>query len=795
MKYIGHFRNIEDELYTVYIITDGSEQITREITLSNNPFSTEMDTSDDNIYKPVKYQGATVSILTENESDYMFNVYSGEANGTSIRLYDNNGKLIWGGFATPVLYNNGYTSVHELLEIEAIDGLSILQYYKYSTSQKQIKSFIDILNFILAKCEVYDEFYISASNKLTSNDNTSLINNLYISEQNFFDKKESDETDDDVAWTCQEVLEEMCKYLGLVCVGEGNKVYFLDYDAIRNNKNDYWKYTIGNSNATKVTLNNTVAINGDLFRGDSSNISLDNVYNKVSVKDKFYKFSDIIPDIYDTAYNITKSSDATLSSSTNINNGMYGEVVEGIEGNNIDDSNNNMICMIDRVYDPENERYTDFNAVFVKYFNHPNYRFYSYHGSNSASLNYTDTKNFYGAVIAKFYVDKLDKTYYDSWLDIIGGGNTLTNHTLDDWMAKNQISNISFNNYVMMLNPYEHHISNNDILSYPYFETISSDTTALFGGDNANLVITGTYIWHYMSDDPYPIPDNEIDISEGRYAMKSGQTYILAKLQWGNEYWDGTNWTTTNTTFKIPYIRDDSSSSDRRSDGTMFKNLDFVNTVTWRLGISNKGHLIKIPQGKVMTGLPKLIVYKPFDPEYFSTKSGDDEGQWYKHSVVFLKNFSIKAVIGDPSYSNVNNSDTVYTNIINNHHVQELDDIEFKICTNDNKNPNYSSVAYKNGNEYQFLNTIYNDALTNNGTIDHSGTLSNGELRPEEWLVYRLTNQYSSPKVRLELQLKNRYSPYTTMTDKWLAGKKFVIDSQSTDYYTGQTTVTLIEKG
>ena len=298
-----------------------------------------------------------------------------------------------------------------------------------------------------------------------------------------------------------------------------------------------------------------------------------------------------------------------------------------------------------------------------------------------------------------------------------------------------------------------------------------------------------------MSDDPYPIPDNEIDISEGRYAMKSGQTYILAKLQWGNEYWDGTNWTTTNTTFKIPYIRDDSSSSDRRSDGTMFKNLDFVNTVTWRLGISNKGHLIKIPQGKVMTGLPKLIVYKPFDPEYFSTKSGDDEGQWYKHSVVFLKNFSIKAVIGDPSYSNVNNSDTVYTNIINNHHVQELDDIEFKICTNDNKNPNYSSVAYKNGNEYQFLNTIYNDALTNNGTIDHSGTLSNGELRPEEWLVYRLTNQYSSPKVRLELQLKNRYSPYTTMTDKWLAGKKFVIDSQSTDYYTGQTTVTLIEKG
>lgn len=795
MKYIGTFKDIDNNGYTVYIITNKSEQVTREITLSGTPFVTEMDTSDENIYKPVKYQSATVSVVTENETDYMFDVYSGNANNTDIRVYDDNDNLVWGGFATPVLYNNGYTSVHEILNIEAIDGLSILQYYKYSTSSKTIKSFAQIITDILAKCEVYDEFYINASQKLTSSSSTCILNDLYISEQNFFDEKDSDETDDDVAWTCQEVLEEICTYLGLVCVGNGNKVYFLDLDAIKNNQNAYWKYNVGQTGYSYVSLSETIALNGELYRGTGSTLSLDNVYNKVSIKDDFYKFDDIIPDIYDTAQNITKSSDPTLQSSTNINDGMYGEVVQGVQGNSTTDTNNNMIIMIDRVYDPEEEEYTYYNAVFVKYFKNPYYRFYSYGNPSNDYLNYTDTKTMHGACIAKFYVKKMEETYEQSWLQYLIGIDNYSEHTLDDWMAKNQISSVNFKDYIMMLNPETNHITNENITSYPYFETLGSDFNALFGGDNAYLVIKGKYIYHYFNNDPYPIPDDEPDISEGRYAMDAGNTYLLAKLQWGNQYWNGTEWSSTNSTFQIPYMRDDTSNGDRRADGTMFKSLEFVNTVTWRIGITEKGYMIKMPTGKIMSGMPKLTVYKPFDPNYHSTKSGDNEGQWYKHSVVFLEDFSIKAVIGDPTYSDVNDSDTVYTNIIDNHHVQEMEEIKLKICTNDNKNPNYSSVAYISNNEYQFLDTIYNSALTSNEVINYNGNSNNGQLRPEEWLIYRLTNQYSQPKIRLTLELNQRMNPYTLVTDKWLLGKKFIIDSQSTDYINGITTIVLVEKG
>jgi len=148
----------------------------------------------------------------------------------------------------------------------------------------------------------------------------------------------------------------------------------------------------------------------------------------------------------------------------------------------------------------------------------------------------------------------------------------------------------------------------------------------LFGGENAYLVISGSYNFHYFDDDPYPIPDGESDISEGRYSMDAGQTYLLARLKWGNLYWNGTEWTNTNSTFQIPYMRDDTSDGERRADGTMFKDLEFINTVNWRIGTNEKGYLINMPTEGVMSGLPVLTLYKPFDPNYHSSKSGDNEG-------------------------------------------------------------------------------------------------------------------------------------------------------------------------
>jgi hypothetical protein len=58
----------------------------------------------------------------------------------------------------------------------------------------------------------------------------------------------------------------------------------------------------------------------------------------------------------------------------------------------------------------------------------------------------------------------------------------------------------------------------------------------------------------------------------------------------------------------------------------MYKANDFVNTVSWRVGTSEKGYLISVPSNEVVSGLPILTVYKPYDPNFHSGKSGDDKG-------------------------------------------------------------------------------------------------------------------------------------------------------------------------
>ena len=75
---------------------------------------------------------------------------------------------------------------------------------------------------------------------------------------------------------------------------------------------------------------------------------------------------------------------------------------------------NNMIIMIDRIYNPQKKEYGAYNVVAVKYFNNPYYKFYKYNGTkdvtdSTTTINYTNSKSMHGATIAKFFVKKLEK--------------------------------------------------------------------------------------------------------------------------------------------------------------------------------------------------------------------------------------------------------------------------------------------------------------------------------------------------------------------------------------------------
>lgn len=790
MIYSGTFESVNNTRYRVDIITEGSQR--QELTLSGSPFVTEMDQSGDVIYTPAKYQTATVGFITP---DYNLDIYSPAAQGTKVELYQvgNSDTLMWTGYVTPNLYDQGFSKHIEEVQVECIDALSTLQYFKYNTEEKSTVSLWYIINKLIKQCNAYSKFYISDNTQLTATGNSCIAKQLYISESNFFDEKEDGETDQDVAWTCQEVLEEICRYLGLTAIADKDSVYFVDYDAIKAGINTYWRYTVDNETGVKVTKSFSKAITGSDFSATGSTLSLDNVYNKVNVVSDYNTFEEVIPSVFDNMENITADTDPDLASSTNINNGMYGEVISGNDGN--------MIIMVDRVYDPDDGHYTDYNAVAVKYFNNPNYKFYKYNSSGQditnsvTSLNYTDTKTMKGATIAQFFVKELD--HISGTSDLIM--QWLSQHlTLDAWLAMNEISNLSFTNYIMMLNPKTDHISNENAENYPYFETVVSDTNALFGGQNAYLLIKGSYIFHYFFMDPYPIPDGEVNIDPPNYKIEASTAYLLAKLQWGDLYWNGDEWVSTSTTFKIPFVKPTANKEDRRADALMFKDNKFVNTVSWRIGTNETGQIIPMPDSTVaINGLPKLTVYKPIDPTW------NGHGQYYKMNCVFLKDFAIKAIVGDPTFSKANDTDTNYSMVIDEDYIQELGDIKMKVATHDNKNPNFSCVAYMDNGEYKFLDKTYNKALASEVTgLVFNGIngdeVCDGLLRQEWWLVYRIYKQYSSASIKLNFSLRNDNEIWGLYSDGAIdeqqSDKYFIADSINKDYRLNTQNITLIEK-
>ena len=582
----------------------------------------------------------------------------------------------------------------------------------------------------------------------------------------------------------QEVLEEICQYLGVTAVADGDEVYLMDYDAIKAGNFNYYRYSLSNpSNPTLVNKEFGKIIQASDYSDTGATLSLDNVYNKVTVTDDLYTFDSVIPSMFEGMINITKDNDNNLSSQANRDNGTFGVAFKNDVTNygSLAKEANNMIVLVDKVGDK-------YNSVFMQYFTNPSYKFYRYDTSANEiepakELNYTDNQTYIGAYLAKIAVKQIDKVTLD---EIKGFSKEKGLDQLEALFAKNNVSSVQYDNYLVFHNVNDRtdgkgHLMNK-IPPYPIFQTTLTSLSTLFGGTNANLVITGSVTYHFKDDKPYLIPNGQLSVPNGDDIFYKSNSYIPAKMQWGNQYWDGEKWTTEETTFKIPYLADEPKMKE--VVGTTY---DIINTVTWRIGTTAKGYLIKCPTDEVIGGLPIVTLYKPVD--VYVNKY---------HNCVFLKDFDVKAIIGDPTFSDTNNTDTVYTNIINNKFVTELSDIKFKICTWDNKKPNYSAVAYKLNGSYRYLDKTFNRACYN-GELDwvssdeEKPSAADG-LRQEEHLIYKLVNQYSTPSVILNLSLRNDNKIYGLYGDKTISNKEFIIDSMSIDYKYNKADIKLIEK-
>jgi hypothetical protein len=124
--------------------------------------------------------------------------------------------------------------------------------------------------------------------------------------------------------------------------------------------------------------------------------------------------------------------------------------------------------------------------------------------------------------------------------------------------------------------------------------------------------------------------------------------------------------------------------------------------------------------------------------------------------------------------------DEVIENIIDGDNVIEGPEIDLKITSDNGQGYSLSNVAVMNTN----------DVLTTNFDFY---SIDNEILAPEEAIIKRYVNQYSTPSVKENVTVDLSFKPFHLINDSWWK-KDFVMTASEIDYKESKQIITLLEK-
>lgn len=284
--YTVPFATLDNEPCVVEIEKENYTGKVTELTPASSPFTVDIG-DEEFLYTPIRFSTAKISVVG---SDYLQSLFSTAYQQYRV-TFKKNGLITWCGFAKPELYTQDYSSVTFELELECMSGMSTLEFMEY----KQIgenRIFISLWD-LLKKCissanSQYTVIHIphvyakSVEEYATS---TNVLENMTVSEQNFFDE-------DDKAMTLKEVLEEVCKFLNWTCVDWKGELYFVDMDHV----GESYKYdpvTFEKVGVSTPVLKNIQDIG---FAGADHSLDILPGYNKATVKCSNYPIGEIVLD-------------------------------------------------------------------------------------------------------------------------------------------------------------------------------------------------------------------------------------------------------------------------------------------------------------------------------------------------------------------------------------------------------------------------------------------------------------------------------------------------------------------
>lgn len=810
--YTAEFTSIKNVNYKIEINTEKGSG-THTLMLSGEPFSTKMDSEGKNIYSPLKTTSATIGIMTKSLES---NIYSGKAKGTSVKFTNTDtNKVEFVGYVTPCKYDQDWNEELEEVEIECIDGIAVLKSIPYTVTGS-LETFANIIFNCLKQSGCFKKLYVTDNVQLTVNGTDNIIEKLRVSQNNFFEEKQEGQTNDDVAMSCYDVLIEVMQFLGYTMFAEGDEVFIIDYDAIKRGNNKYFSYNLTGTTLgtyTTITKSYSYQITGESIGETGTTVSLDKVYNKVTVKDDFYTYDSLFPNFGDAKYETNITAALDWNASDMFKRGYY--VIDTITQTSKSGKPENYTIFICPAWKGKTF------VCIVKFYKSDVFQFCKYDKNTKQDrteeyekdMTWSKLFECHGATYVRMWKKEVSRSEAE---DFRGRYNyMLPQETkLQLWIdfLNRDPQDIALTPYVLCLNWSDEHIGpaalnstgrydrteNEDCRKYPFIRLRRFDSS-VFGGKDAYLLINGKQLSHDEQNTPFPISDgaNNKKLKREPDYKYCEEGFLWCRMKWGSNYWNGEGWQTTPCDFKLFYFKGDGKIRVRDYYDKFF---DFADTASKSMVKGAKGYYMTCPQNGNLAGEAEFIIYCNRDlwgrSNHNHWHSSNQYSRYYNY-VQVLSDLTMTAEISNGMLDDMeNDTDTTYTNVIASGAVDKMSDIKFKICTFDNKKPSYSGVDYlDSSNNSVYLKYTCNKALNSLETVVTASNRDGHKMVQEEHLIFKLVNQYQEPRTIIKTTLKNLgHKMYGTYTDKIIKGKTFIVSEMNIDYKQETAEMKLTEK-
>lgn len=743
----GFFRDIEDNLYKVIVITDYQQYKNNlgqgqgeEITLLSQPITIEYEGADD-VFAPYRCSSLNINLLLHDFDESLNNTLGNNVFVTLQKEEKGSGKYktIWQGFSTPNAYNQPFINVvGDTFELECQDALSTLKYCYFE--KQQISKHLTIKDYIqLAFLQLNGLFKMCIYPTTPNN-----FLDMCIPQENWFN-----EDNEPMSWL--QILEEICKYLGFTLTTEGQDVLLLDPHSTEYN---LFELQSGRK-FPSVRIIEEITLNRDDVSSNDCNISLLPSYNKVSLTAKHYPVEK----------KIQKYEDMELEHCSGYGEkGQYGASMWCIESG--EDSEHVQHFKVG------NNQIGDFNT-FIRY-NHFNsyedFTFYSHKKDikgkvseeqptvNEAVCNKSFLYSHNVSAPIEYDVQDIRKGEWDAPVKSISLKKAFVFHTAftnrqnkelfldtyvtkDDWKAINQ----TINQVV-----FSHRIARVTTNNNPH-------------GNIVNVNFNFSCYWgSYM-------PCKKLQRNDYRV--------LLYRLRFADKYYnDLTNeWQDTPHNCIVLYEESGKLISTTNTDwktSLRFEQREGINVV---LPTNKTGEVI----------FEFLRPYTSMKTElHIEKRNGLFEEKWEEKTRTtegcnIITDYQA-TIYGLSQKNNGDDSETVYENkLSDNKFIEEKSDIELNVCTYDGKATSYSAPYFYSQERGVEMVSNFDYGL-------YLGT-------PEESLILREINQHQSPQLQMTISLNKKIDFNSIITSSWFPDKKFIITSYTQDPQQMNYTYTFVE--